>query len=117
MRTRVELSAGGVIYRDGENGPEVCLIQSEETGLSGEVVQKLDHIEYWYVWNEDGDSTRVHKWVYFYLMRYQDGDTSNHDHEVTDAVWCPISEAPKWLTFESEQNIAKMAAEVLSGLT
>lgn len=144
MKTRVEISAGGVIYRAGRAGPEVCLIQpeggenwqlpkgliergeetseaalrevSEETGLFGEVEQQLDRIEYWYVWKEDGEATRVHKWVYFYLMRYKGGDTKDHDHEVNEAVWYPIAEAPKRLTFESEQNIVKLAAEALAAV-
>jgi len=142
MRTRVEISAGGVIYRDGDHGPDVCLIQtqerkawqlpkgiieqgeetaqaalrevSEETGLSGEVVRSLDKIEYWYVWKENGDAVRVHKWVYFYLIRFTSGDTEDHDDEVDDAVWKPIDEAAKLLSFESEQDILRQAAEAIA---
>ena len=142
MKTRVEISAGGVMYRGTAGGPEVCLIQtqggkawqlpkgivergeetaeaamrevSEETGLYGDLIQGLDKIEYWYVWNEDAGPVRVHKWVYFYLLRYTNGDTSDHDHEVDDAVWFPIEEAQSLLSFDSEQKVMRQAGEVLA---
>ena len=130
------------MYRDADGGPEVCLIQtqggkawqlpkgiiergeetaeagmrevSEETGLFGDLIQSLDKIEYWYVWNADNGPVRVHKWVYFYLLRYTNGDTRDHDHEVDDAVWFPIAEAQSLLSFESEQNVMRQAGEVLA---
>ncbi len=143
MKTRVEISAGGVVYRDAKDGPEVCLIQtqggeawqlpkgivergeatveaamrevSEETGLSSELQQTLDRIEYWYVSNYDeGGPVRVHKWVYFYLLRYTSGETKDHDHEVDDACWFPITEAQQLLSFESEQRVVRMAGETLA---
>lgn len=143
MKTRVEISAGGVVYRDAKDGPEVCLIQtqggeawqlpkgivergeetveaamrevSEETGLSSELQQTLDRIEYWYVSNYDeGGPVRVHKWVYFYLLRYTSGETKDHDHEVDDARWFPITEAQQLLSFESEQHVLRMAGESLA---
>ncbi len=146
MKTRVEISAGGVVYRDAKDGPEVCLIQtqggeawqlpkgivergeetveaamrevSEETGLSSELQQALDRIEYWYVWNYDEHGpVRVHKWVYFYLLRYTSGETKDHDHEVDDACWFPITEAQRLLSFESEQHVLRMAGEALAGET
>ena len=142
MKTRVEISAGGVMYRDTVGGLEVCLIQtqggkawqlpkgivergeesaeaamrevSEETGLDGDLIQSLDKIEYWYIWNEDAGPVRVHKWVYFFLLRYTQGDTSDHDHEVDDAVWFPIEEAQSLLSFDSEQDVMRQAGEVLA---
>ena len=130
------------MYRDTVGGPEVCLIQtqggkawqlpkgivergeesaeaamrevSEETGLYGDLIQSLNKIEYWYVWNEDAGSVRVHKWVYFFLLRYTKGDTSDHDHEVDDAVWFPIEEAQSLLSFDSEQDVMRQVGEVLA---
>ena len=130
------------MYRGTPGGPEVCLIQtqggkawqlpkgivergeeaaeaakrevSEETGLYGDLIQSLDKIEYWYVWNEDSGPVRVHKWVYFYLLRYTKGKTSDHDHEVDDAVWFPLEEAQSLLSFDSEQNVLRQAGEVLA---
>src|SRR3972149_5770648 len=87
VKTRNEISAGGVIYRPGDGEPEVCLIATqggkawqlpkgliergeqpeeaarrelaEETGLQGKLLQRLDRIEYWYVWDEDGERVRI----------------------------------------------------------
>src|SRR3972149_6548998 len=96
VKTRNEISAGGVIYRPGDHGPDVCLIATqggkawqlpkgliergeqpeeaarrelaEETGLQGELLQRLDRIEYRYVWDEDGERVRIHKLVDFFFF-------------------------------------------------
>ena len=142
MRTRLEISAGGVIYRQRPKGPEVCLIQThegtawqlpkgliergepaedaalrevaEETGLSGELLRRLEKIEYWYVWDDDGGRVRVHKFVYFFLLRYTTGSTKDHDDEVDDARWFPLAEAHSKLSFEGERRVLQLAAEVLA---
>ena len=57
---------------------------------------------------------RVHKWVYFYLLRYTSGDTRDHDDEVDSAVWFPIDEAQALLSFDSEQKVLRQAAEALA---
>lgn len=142
MKSRLEVSAGGVIYRDGGAAPEVCLIQTqggsawqlpkglieegeppedaarrevaEETGLRGEIVRKLERIEYWYVWSGDEEPVRVHKFVHFYLLRYLDGETTDHDDEVDDARWFPLREARDVLSFEGERNVLALAAKELT---
>ena len=141
MKTRNEISAGGVIYRPGDGGPDVCLIATqggkawqlpkgliergeqpeeaarrelaEETGLQGELLQRLDRIEYWYVWDEDGERVRIHKLVYFFLFLYTSGSTEDHDEEVDDARWFPVAEAQKKLSFENEQRVMELAAEAI----
>lgn len=141
MKTRHEISAGGVIYRRRKGQTEVCLISTqggkawqlpkgliepgeqaevaaerevrEETGLRGALVRRLDRIEYWYVWEEAGERTRVHKLVYFFLFRYKSGSTKDHDDEVDDARWFPIDEARRTLSFESERGVLELAARVL----
>ena len=142
MKTRNEISAGGVIYRPGDGGPDVCLIATqggkawqlpkgliergeqpeeaarrelaEETGLQGELLQRLDRIEYWYVWDEDGERVRIHKLVYFFLFQYASGSTEDHDDEVEDARWFPVAEAQKKLSFENEQRVLELAAQAIS---
>jgi 8-oxo-dGTP pyrophosphatase MutT (NUDIX family) len=142
VKTRNEISAGGVIYRPGDGEPEVCLIATqggkawqlpkgliergeqpeeaarrevaEETGLQGELLQRLDRIEYWYVWNEDSERVRIHKLVYFFLFQYASGSTEDHDDEVEDARWFPVAEAQKKLSFENEQRVLELAAQAIS---
>ena len=77
-----------------------------------ETIELIDRIEYWYYWNEDGQRVRYHKFVYFYLLRYKSGDTSDHDHEVLDARWVDIADAIKMLAFESEKKIVEKAKEL-----
>lgn len=139
MKTRLEISAGGVIYRRGSGATEVCLISTqdgkawqlpkgiieqgeepevaaqrevqEETGLLGELVKPLDKIEYWYVWNEDAGPVRVHKYVDFFLFRYVSGSTDDHDDEVDEARWYPLAEAQKTLSFDGERGVMRLAAK------
>jgi 8-oxo-dGTP pyrophosphatase MutT (NUDIX family) len=137
----MEISAGGVIYRRQRERPEVCLIATqggkawqlpkgliergeppeetarrevaEETGLRGDLLQRLDRIEYWYVWDHGGERTRVHKFVYFFLFRYTGGSTEDHDEEVDDARWFPLAEAQERLSFEGERRVLDLAAEAI----
>jgi hypothetical protein len=55
----------------------------------------------------------VHKLVYFFLFRYTDGSTDDHDDEVDEARWFPIDEAQHTLSFDNEQRVLKMAGEIL----
>jgi len=141
VKTRMEISAGGVIFRRRRGEPEVCLIATqggknwqlpkgiiergeppeeaarrevaEETGLRGELLRRLDKIEYWYVWNEDGERVRVHKLVYFFLFRHTGGSTKHHDIEVDEARWFPLAEAEERLTFEGERRVLALAREAI----
>ena len=143
MKTRLEISAGGVIYRPAQEGAEVCLIATyggktwqlpkgliergeqaeetaqrevaEETGLQGELLQRLDKIEYWYVWDYGEGRERVHKFVSFFLFRCTGGSTDDHDEEVEEARWFPLDEARKRLSFENERRVLELAAEALAG--
>ena len=141
MKKRMEISAGGIIYRRQERSTEVCLIATndgktwqlpkgiieegeqqeeaafrevaEETGLRGEILQPLDRIEYWYVWDYGDGPERVHKYVYFFLLRYIDGSTDDHDHEADEARWFSIPEARKRLTHDNEHRILNLAEKAL----
>ena len=83
---------------------------AEETGLQGELLRHLEKIEYWYVW----ERTRIHKFVDFYLLRYIEGSTEDHDHEVDDARWFPLTEAQERLSFEGERRVLQLAAQALA---
>lgn len=139
MRTERQLSAGGVVVKRGEGGPEVALIAvgepprwqlpkgivergespeatavrevREETGVDASPLEALDPIDYWYVGTErDGSRVRYHKEVRFYLMRYVGGSVDDHDHEVREARWIPLAEAADRLAFENERRLVRLAA-------
>ncbi|OGO50636.1 MAG: hypothetical protein A2148_00750 [Chloroflexi bacterium RBG_16_68_14] len=142
MKTRMEISAGGVIYHRRRGQPVVCLIATqggqvwqlpkgliergekpeeaatrevaEETGLRGELLRRLDKIEYWYVWDDGSERTRIHKLVYFFLFRYTGGSTEDHDEEVDDACWFLLAEALERLSFENERRVLNLAAQAIA---
>ena len=49
------------------------------------------------------------KVVSFFLLRYRSGRLQDHDHEVEDALWIPLEEAPERLAYRSEKEIAHTA--------
>jgi 8-oxo-dGTP pyrophosphatase MutT (NUDIX family) len=143
MKTRLEISAGGVIYRhDPPSEPEVCLISTqgrtawqlpkgiiedkelpeeaaarevaEETGLTGELEKPLGRIEYWYVWEDETGKTRVHKYVDFYLFRFVSGLTDDHDDEVDEARWFSLTEALKRISYDGERSTLELAAKSIA---
>jgi 8-oxo-dGTP pyrophosphatase MutT (NUDIX family) len=141
VNTRSEVSAGGVVYRRFDDGAEIVLAARrtrrgdlawglpkgliepeetpeeaavrevrEETGLEAEVEASLGDIRYFYVW----ESVRVRKAVHFFLMRATGGDVSQHDHEMEDVQWFPLSVALRRATYKGEREVLKRAAERLA---
>ena len=49
------------------------------------------------------------KVVSFFLLRYRAGRLADHDHEVEEALWIPLEEAPERLAYKSEKQIAETA--------
>jgi hypothetical protein len=45
----------------------------------------------------------------FFLFRYRSGRLQDHDHEVEEALWIPLEEAPERLAYKSEKEIAQTA--------
>ncbi|MEE8163350.1 MAG: NUDIX domain-containing protein [Anaerolineae bacterium] len=143
IKTKFQLSAGGVIFRESE-GIEVALIATkggevwglpkglverernepleeaalrevqEETGLFGRVLERIDKIEYWYRWEEDNEPVRYHKIVYFFLIEHQGGDVRNHDFEVDEVRWFALAEAERVASYESEREILHKTGELLA---
>ena len=81
----------------------------EETGAGGRPLGKLGDVRYVYTW----DGERIFKVVSFFLVRYGDGRLGNippaHRHEVAEARWLPLADAPKLLAYKGEQEMAERA--------
>lgn len=140
MRSRSEISAGGVVFRLREGRFEVALIRThegrwqlpkgwiedretpeeaavrevrEEAGVEAEAVGPLGVIEYSYRSTYDPEPALVRKKVHFYLLRYRSGSTDDHDHEVAEARWAAIGEAERMLAFKDERRMMALAREAL----
>jgi 8-oxo-dGTP pyrophosphatase MutT (NUDIX family) len=91
--------------------PEVAAVREvrEEAGISAKIDQLIEKVEYWYQASYSGERVRYHKFVHFFLMHYESGDTADHDHEVNEARWFPAQSASDALAFKSEKSIVEKA--------
>jgi 8-oxo-dGTP pyrophosphatase MutT (NUDIX family) len=104
---------------EGED-PAVAAMRevAEETGAEGKLDRKLGDVKYTYTqsWGEDR-GTRIFKIVSFYLLRYSRGRLGDvppaFAHEVAEARWLPLDEAPKLLAYKGEREMAQKAIESL----
>ena len=95
----------------GERAAEAAAREvREEAGVSGELVEKLGDVKYWY--SRGGE--RVMKVVSFFLFRYRSGSVRDHDHEVESAEWIPLEEAPDRLSYKGEKAMARAALSKLA---
>ncbi len=141
IKTVFEISAGGVIFKKrGEeffvvliltkNGsvwtlpkgliekgedPETAATREvkEETGCLGKVINLIDKIDIWFYSWENSNKIRHHKLIYYYLMKYIEGDISRHDYEVDDARWFNIDRAIEKVTYKKDRQILKKAKRML----
>jgi len=99
----------------GEGAKETALREvAEETGLEGEPVGKLGDVRYVYTW----DGERIFKIVSFFLVRYRRGRIGDippeHRHEVAEARWLPLEDAPRLLAYKGEKEMAQKALMMLA---
>lgn len=134
MVTERELSAGGVVVRDGacvvvvptrraRGGIRVLTLPKghvepgedveatavrevrEEAGLEVRSLGRLGEVRYWY----QRDGRRIAKLVVFFLCEYVAGELSDHDHEVEEARWMPLDEAERELSYRGERGMVALA--------
>ena len=86
----------------------------EETGLSGTIIRKIDTIKYSYMAKWEQPPTRIFKIVTFYLLRYTEGETSQHDREVDRVEWFPIDKAISNASYPQERTVIRKAKELIS---
>jgi 8-oxo-dGTP pyrophosphatase MutT (NUDIX family) len=146
VRVKREFSAGGVLARrlngrwmvaairpggrpeglwalpkgniDTGETPEATALRevAEETGARGRSLGKLGDVKYVYTW----DGERIFKVVSFFLVRYTGGRLGDipeeFRHEVAEARWLALDEAPRLLAYGGERDMAKKAIARLSEL-
>jgi 8-oxo-dGTP pyrophosphatase MutT (NUDIX family) len=104
---------------DGESGEETALREvAEETGAHGRSLGKLGDVKYVFTWPpKPAQGERIFKVVSFFLVRYQGGRLGEvpeeFRHEVAEAKWLPLEDAPRLLAYGGEKEMARKAAEFL----
>lgn len=99
---------------DAGEKPEQTALREvrEETGVEAALLTKLKDIKYFYV-RSWGDRERVFKIVSFFLLKYQSGKLGDiapeMRHEVRQAMWLPLSEAPARLSYRGEREVVRAA--------
>jgi 8-oxo-dGTP diphosphatase len=103
----------GLVGKGEEPAATALREVEEETGARGELVSKLGDVKYFYTWA----GQRIFKVVSFYLVRYRSGRLGDlppaHRHEVAEARWLPLEEAPRLLAYKGEREMASKALEEL----
>jgi 8-oxo-dGTP pyrophosphatase MutT (NUDIX family) len=99
----------------GESAADAAVREvTEETGVEGRLVEKLGDVRYVYTWRGD----RVFKVVSFFLVRYIRGRLGDvpeaFRHEVAEARWLPLADAPQLLSYKGEREMAEKALQICS---
>jgi 8-oxo-dGTP pyrophosphatase MutT (NUDIX family) len=97
----------------GESAADAAVREvTEETGVEGRLVEKLGDVRYVYTWRGE----RVFKVVSFFLVRYIRGRLGDvpeaFRHEVAEARWLPLADAPKLLSYKGEREMAEKALQI-----
>jgi len=136
VKSRDEVSAGGVVFRRNEDGLEVLICKDagyhrwvlpkglvgkgetyeqtalreveEETGIKAKLIASLGDPEQ-YVYTARG--VRVFKRVYYFLMEYESGSIDVHDHEMEDVRWVSVDEALEMLAYDGAKRMVRAAVE------
>jgi 8-oxo-dGTP pyrophosphatase MutT (NUDIX family) len=132
-----EVSAGGVVVRDGQvlvivptrraaDGSQVLALPKghldkgetvleaairevrEETGVTVELIRELGEVRYWYM----RERRSVAKSVHFFLFGYVSGDPADHDDEVVEARWMGLAEAQIALSYAGERQMVTRALAI-----
>lgn len=133
MKSRDEVSAGGVVYRRDADGIKVLICKDagyqkwvlpkgvinrgeaveetarrevrEEVGVTAQIINSLGEEKYVYMARD----VRVFKAVHYFLMEYQSGSEADHDHEMTEVRWVSLSEAISLMGYKGAQDVLKRA--------
>jgi 8-oxo-dGTP pyrophosphatase MutT (NUDIX family) len=141
METRSEVSAGGVVYRTGDEGIEICLaarrtrrgelawglpkgaIEPDETPEEAALREvreesgldaRIEHDLGTIRYFYVWEGVRVRKQVRFFLMQATGGDVADHDEEMEDVRWFPVRRATKRAAYRGEREVLERAVGLLS---
>lgn len=139
-RAKQEVSAGGVVYRTGDNGPLFLLIRDsyknwgfpkghlepgempdvaalrevgEETGLAAvELRGAIETIDWYFRFR----GRLIHKVCYFYLMETEFEATCPQQAEgITACRWALFDEAVRLVSYSNARVVLQRAREMVAG--
>ena len=134
QRKPAEVSAGGVLLRDGQvavivpvrraaGGKKVLALPKghvdpgetpaqaaqrevrEEAGVETELVAELGEVRYWY----QRGGRKIAKLVTFFLLDYRSGSEADHDAEVEEVRWLALDDAVTQLSYKGEREMVQRA--------
>lgn len=109
-RDRWQLPKGTI--DQGETARDAAVREvREEGGVHARILTDLGPINFFYHLH----GRHFAKTVDFYLMDYQSGTPADHDHEVQEARWFPLTESAL-LAFPTERALVDRAREILPSL-
>ena len=90
----------------GETPEQAALREvREETGMTGELIEQLGEVRYWY----QRDGKKIPKLVTFFLFEYRSGSEADHDTEVEEVRWLALEDAATELTYKGERQMVLRA--------
>jgi 8-oxo-dGTP pyrophosphatase MutT (NUDIX family) len=94
-------------HLDGDETPEQAAQRevAEETGVQTELIEVLGDVQYHY----ERKGRAIAKVVRFYRFAYVSGDVADHDHEIEEALWMPLTQAAKELSYTGEREMVARA--------
>ena len=133
MKSRPEVSAGGVVYRRTTDTVEVLICKDagyhkwvlpkglvhagetpdtaalrevrEEVGVTCRIVAPLREEKYIYT----ARGVRVFKTVHYFLMEYESGSEADHDHEMEAVRWAVLDEAIDLMGYQGAKDVLREA--------
>jgi 8-oxo-dGTP pyrophosphatase MutT (NUDIX family) len=140
VKSRDELSSGGVVYRKSGDCIEVLIAKDggyhkwvlpkgqvdkgetleqaalrevrEEVGVTARLIAPLGEPEK-YIYTSRG--MRVFKSVHYFLMEYVSGSEADHDHEMEDVRWVEIDQAIEMMGYQGAKTMLTRAKNLLKG--
>lgn len=98
---------------EGENKETTALREvKEETGAEGKILQEMEPVSYWYVW----EGEKIKKTVYYYIMEFTGGDITEHDNEMEAVEWVESDKVLEKLTYRSDKEVFVKALPIIEDI-